>query len=75
MFSPVRAEPSFCKKMSGSRLMRLHPLHFGLPQASIQRMRQQPKKQLYLFQFLLECSFLWMYITSNIGNRLLPEKR
>lgn len=40
-----------------SRQMRLHPLHFGLPQASILRMRQPPKKQLYLFQFLLECSF------------------
>lgn len=40
-----------------SRQMRLHPLHFGLPQASILRMRQPPQKQLYLFQFLLECSF------------------
>ena len=49
--------------------MRLHPLHFGLPQASILRMRQQPKKQLYLFQFLLECFISWMYITSNVGNR------
>ena len=41
---------------------------------AIRRMRQQPKKQLYLFQFLLECSFHGCILQVTLATGLLPEK-
>ena len=44
------------------------PIHFYLEAL------QRAKKQLYLFQFLLECSFPGCILQATLATGLLPEK-